>query len=240
MNPKESTLPSEQLTGHEYHVQALEANEKGDFLFSLENSDRAMLSYQKEGDVSNFAEILAMRSLTLRRLAKETGDQNFLIASKHEIEAGVEVARKSNDSSSLSIPLYNLFKVQVQLGEHENAVNSIEEALRYLPESPQNRKSVELDMRANLETAKLRMGDQEAEVRAQSAITEIENAVDANEHKKGVWVAGGYMRLAEAVFSKNPQKAQEYLQKAQQIIDKNPEDLKLVKKDLEELSSRLK
>ena len=83
------------------------------------------------------------------------------------------------------------------------------------------------------------MGDEAAEDRALIAVSDIDKAGDATEHERNVWVASCYLRLAKGVYDKNRDKAMEYMDKADKIIEIDPVDLKLVKSDLESLRQEL-
>jgi hypothetical protein len=79
-------------------------------------------------------------------------------------------------------------------------------------------------------------GDKSALERAESALHELENA-DEQKYEKDVWMSGGYMKIAEAIYPDDAGRAKEYLSKAKQIIDENP-DLKLRKLQLEKLEPK--
>jgi len=65
-------------------------------------------------------------------------------------------------------------------------------------------------------------GEKEALGDILAAISELE-ATNEPKFNKDVWMSGGYMRLAELLKDEDLAKAQEYLQKAKEIIDANPE-----------------
>lgn len=218
------------------HGQGDQTRENGEFLKALQLLDQAMLAYQKDGDKLGFAEVQSSRALTFRHLWQESEDQNYLILAKHAAEAGVEIAQKSTDKKALAIPLFNLAKIQEQLGEPA-ASDTYQEALDNLTNNPptqHNRPGVVADFKIHLYTCLAKNGDQTALEKAEEAIKELE-ASDEPKYNKDVWVSGAYMKLAEILRTTNPEKAKEHLQKAKVIIDNNA-DLKLRAKQWEKLS----
>lgn len=137
----------------------------------------------------------------------------------------------------MAIPLFAYGKALHLKGKHDEAIEIFKEALTVLPQSRQNRPSVEADIRVHLSVCEYVNGDESALQRAEDAIRQIENS-DEQKYEKDVWVCGGYMKLAEALSLSNKE-AYEYLQKAREIIDANP-DLKLRRKQLEKLEEKLR
>lgn len=236
---EEEKLHHEAMSGAEYHADALENNERGNFTAALTSTDRAMLSYKLEGN-KEFVSMFAVRSLIFRRIAKEQNDDDeFLLASKYESEAGLEIGRRGGYPAQMTIILMNHGKLLLDLGHFDEAAKIFQEALDNFPNCLNKKKSFEADIKANLETAKLLAGDDSAEQRALKAIYEIQQTGDASEHEERVWTASGYMRLARGVFEKNKSKAEEYIAKANDIIEIDPIDLKLLRGDLQKLRSKL-
>lgn len=227
--------------GRQIHQQAALAREAGNFLESLKLSDEALISYQKDGDILGFAEILADRSITLRHLFEQSSGLNYLIVAKHEIMAGVEIAQKSGQKDALALPLFNLAKVQEELGEITEAVVSYRQAVENMEKNPpqmHNRPAVLLDMKVHLDVAQYRAGDKIALEKAETDLAQLENTAEISDYNKHVWVSGGHMHLAEALRNDNPQKAKEHLQKAKGVIDADPK-LSLRKAQWEKLSARI-
>lgn len=226
--------------GRKIHGQAAKAREAGNHLESFQLGDEAMLAYQKDGNVLGFAEVIADRSIVLRHLADETGDQNFLLLAKSELEAAVTIVKKSGDQTALAIPIFNLAKIQEELGEIEQAAQTYQEAVESMENNPpelHNRPAVLADMKAHLSTCQYKNGDTSALERAEQALSEIETSEEVK-YNKDVWTSGAHMRMADILRNDNPEKAKEHLQKAKEIIDANP-DLKLRAKQWEKLSQSM-
>lgn len=223
--------------GRKLHGQAAHAREDGDHLKALQILDEAMLAYQKDEDILGLAEVIADRSIVLRHLYGETGDKNFLLEAKGEMEASVEIAKASGNKEALALPLFNLAKVQEDLGELQAAIQTYTEAAQNMESNPptnHNRPAVLADMKVHLSTCEYRAGDKDALMRAEQALSEIE-ASDEVKYNKDVWMSGAHMRIADMLREDNPEKAKEHLQNAKDTIDANP-DLKLRKTQWEKLS----
>ncbi len=221
--------------GRRIHGLAAEARESGNHLEALKLEDEAMLAYQRDGDIAGFAEVLADRSLVLRHLHDDTGDRSFLILAGQELVAAVEITRNTGNRSALAIPLYNLAKNQEDSGNFEDALKSYRETLEIMETNPpetHNRHSILADMKIHMITVEYLVGDKTALERALKALEELENIPTASgepeigtesKYNKDVWVSGGYMRLAYILKDEDPARANEYLQKAKEVIDSNPE-----------------
>lgn len=227
----------ESTKGRQLHKQSLESQEKGNFGEALELSDRAMVTYQEDGDKVGFSEIQAMRFLILKHLYERTDDNSYMVLAKYSAMAGVELAEASGDKTALTIPYFNLAKTFEALGEYKEAVDGYKKAIINMEESPaerHNRPSVIADFKGHLAICEYKTGDKTAIERALEAIEEL-RACEEEKYTKDVWLSGGYMRLAEALKNDNREEARKYLDKAKEIIDAN-EELKLRKEQWEKLA----
>jgi tetratricopeptide (TPR) repeat protein len=200
------------MSAQEKHSQAEQAREQGRFLDALKLTDEALVLYQEENNLSGVAEIFASRSITLRHLFDKSGEKAYLVLAKHEMMAAVEI-------SPGVMPLYNLAKVEETLGELLEAIENYKKAISEFLKNPppqHNRPGVLLDIKINLAIAEFRNGDNQAETRIVDLLNELEKTEEPK-YNKDVWVSGGYMKLAEITKNKD------YLQKAKEIIDANPE-----------------
>lgn len=223
--------------GRRLHGLAAQAREDGNHLKSLQLADEAMLAYQKDGDKLGLSEVIADRSIVLRHLADERGDDNFRRLAKAEMVSSVEIARQSGQKDALALPLFNLAKTQEELGELQEAVSTYKEAVENMKSDPpknHNRPAILSDMLIHLSTCEYRAGDKTALERATQSLTDLE-ASDEGKYNKDVWVSGTHMRIARCLKADDPEKAKEHLQKAKEIIDANPE-LKLRATQLSRIS----
>lgn len=225
------------MDGKAHHIEAEKARENGDYLEALKHTDEATLSYQKEGNIVGLCEVQSSRYLIFQHLFEQTDDRNFLILGKFAAKAGVKIAKKSEKPEALAIPLFNLAKALTLLGKHEKAQEIYHEALDALPQSSHNLPSVEADIKIHKAICSYQMGNKDALSEVQEAINMLENS-EENIYEKDVWISGGYMKLAEAVFMENPATSKEYLTKARTIIDANP-GLRHRKQQLEKLEQKL-
>ena len=203
--------------GRKLHAKAAQAREKGNFRQSLDFNDKALFAYDDENDSLGFAETVACRSITLRVYARLHDNRRTLTLAKYEMMGAVAIARESENLEALAMPLYNLAKLQEDLGELRSAIATYKEAVENIKNNPperHNRPSILADMKIHMATCEYKAGDKTALERAEKALHELKE-VD-------VWLSGAYMRIADMLKKDNPEKANEYLQKASAIIDANP------------------
>lgn len=171
------------------HIEAEKAREKEDFASSLRFSDEATIAYQKEGNILGLAEVQSSRALTLRHLAEQTEDSNYLILAKHAALASVEIALKSGNKQSLAIPYLTLGKTHESLGEIAQAVEAYREAVAYMTTNPppaHNRSSVMNEMLVHLSVVEYKIGDKSALVRAEKALADLIAADEPDRYAKDV------------------------------------------------------
>lgn len=224
--------------GRILHAKAAKARETEKFIESLTFNDDALFAYDKDNDSLGFSEGIACRSITLRVCAGLHHSKRLLTLAKYEMMASVDLARQSGIAEALPIPLYNLAQILEDLGEYDHALKHYREAVEVMKENPpetHNRPSVLLNMNMHLAVCSYKAGDKKSLQQAKLMLSELEKAHETNKFNKDVWVSGGYMRLAEAIKADNPDVAKDYLTKAKEIIDLNP-DLTLRKKQWEKLS----
>jgi tetratricopeptide (TPR) repeat protein len=218
---------NQESEGRKLHGLAADARERGEFARSLDLNDKALMAYDADGDSLGFAEGIGCRAITLRVFAGERSDsRRFLILAKHEMMASVEIARETGNPKALALPLFELGKAHEYLGEHEQAVDAFSEAVqtfdKHKNEFP-NGSSVLADMKVHLACAEYENGDKLALARAEEALEALTTAENESTFAKDVWVSGAHMHIAEILQEDNPEKAQEHLQKAKEIVDENPE-----------------
>jgi len=230
--------------GRQLHAQAAKAREEGKFFDSLGFNDKALFAYDATSDSLGFAEGIACRSITLRVYAYEhNNSRRLLTLAKYEMMGSVAIARESGNKEALALPLYNLAKLQEDLGELTDAVVTYKEAAENIQNYPPERHkktSVVADIQMHLATCEYKAGDKSALERADEALHDLTESVDApDKYSKDIWVSGGHMRLADILRKDNPQKSKEHLQRAKEIIDANPE-LELRQKQWEKLAASFK
>lgn len=232
--------------GRQLHAQAAQARESGDFENALQLSDQAMLAYQQAGDKLGLSELLTDRSITFRHLFEKTGDKDFLLITKAEMEASVEIARRSNNKEALALPIFNLAKVEESLKNYSTAINHYKEAIEQVyatpginepnPNSPaHNRPATIPDMKVHLSYSEYKNGDKSALERMEQSLQDLANSPEVDSYAKNTWLSGGYISMAEMLKEDNPEKANEALQKAKEIINSD-ERLTLRKQQWEKLA----
>lgn len=226
--------------GRDLHGQAAKARETEQFIDSLSLSDQSLFAYDADGDELGFSEGIACRSITLRVYANLHSSKRLLTLAKYEMMAAVDLARQSGKADALAVPLFQLANLQKELREFTEAVATYKEAvekIESIPPQTHDRASVKADFRLHLATCEYLNGDKSAKDRALEALKELESSDESDKYSKDVWVSGGYMHLAEALMSDEPDQAREYLSKAKEIIDANS-DLILRSKQWSQLSEK--
>jgi tetratricopeptide (TPR) repeat protein len=226
-------------TGRELHGKAETAREiEGNFLKALELTDQATIAYSKENDLLGLAEVQASRFIIFKHLFQSTGDEAYLILGRNAALSGVEIARLSGIKEALALPLFNLGKAYFEMKDWKNAVKAYQEAADNIESNPpkeHDRPAVKLDIKGHLYTAEYLNGDKSALERAIETAEELKNTDEISQYNKDVWLSGAYLRIAVMQkYSQNADLAQEYLEKARQVIESN-EELKLRKGQLEKV-----
>lgn len=223
MEPKEPTLKApENLTGQQYLERENTQREQGLTLEAIDSAQSAFRIFVGAGDLVGAARSCAAEAISWGHLADKEEKPTFRDRAKSTALLGGEIARKSGKPEALAIPLFRIGSVLHQVGAFDEAIKAYRKALQALPQSPDNRPSVNADLRVHLETANYQAGDKTALERARQALADLE-AADENKFEKDVWVSGGCMKIAKAVHPDNPQLAKEFLAKAKQISNANPE-----------------
>jgi tetratricopeptide (TPR) repeat protein len=231
----------ESQEGRRLHALAEEARESGDFLRALEYTDQATLVYQHDNDLLGLSEVQSSRQTTFKHLFRQTGDVIFLTLEKHAALAAVEIAEQSTITEALAIPYHNLGKYYFEAKEYQKAAEYFKKAVENLEAFPgrHGRPSVIADIKGHQYAAQYHMGDKTALNRALAALDELTNAEEQSTYNKNVWLSGAHLRIAEMLISDDPVLTKEHLKKAVDIVV-NDERLILRKRQLEELTSRLK
>jgi tetratricopeptide (TPR) repeat protein len=156
--------------------------------------------------------------------------------------ASVEVAEKSGNKESLALPLFNLAKVQDELGEHKEAISNYRLAISNLEKNPpkvhrvEERSAIMADFKMHLTTAEFNAGDSTAIKRAEEALKELEKGTEISEYNKKVWVSGAHMNLTLMYKDLDQPKAMLHLNEAKKIINSD-ERLVLRKKQWNKLAA---
>jgi tetratricopeptide (TPR) repeat protein len=231
-------MNNQQMSGKDFHKRAERAREHGSFNEALNLCELAFEIYAREKNETGMSEVCASSFLSLRHLSeKYSDDKSYLIRAKHAAEAGVEIARNFGKKEALSLPVYNLAQANFSLGEYKIAVKLFKEAIKTLPDSPHDSPSLLANMTIHLEVASYKNGDRKSHGRALKALEELENS-EQLKYEKDTWVSGGYMKIAEVIYRDESKQAKEYLKKAGEIIEANPE-LILRKGQLDRLLKKL-
>ncbi len=216
---------TEALDARAMYGQANQVREDGDPLRSLQLIDAAMVAAGP--DTALVAEMTAGRSIALRHLHQQTGHKHWIDLALGEMRSAVGMTRRLDTPTAMAMPLYNLAKVELEVGETETAVKTYEEAAPYfeehLPEE-HNRDGVRADFRIHQAAAEALNGDETAVDRIKEGIQALKNSdeEEISKYNYDVWLSGAYMSLARVLKKADPTEAKDYLNQAKEVIDANP------------------
>lgn len=227
--------------GRKIHGEASDAREAGEFLKALQLIDEAVIIYIEDKDVIGLSEVMGMKALTFRHLARKTKDLNYLVLAKYSVMAAIEIAKKSGELTAIVLPTFDLAKVMDDLGDFGEAAQTYEDAVTEFEKNPpqsHNRAGVIADMKVHLYTAKYKAGDKMAFPKVLGALEELENSDEKliSKYNYDVWTSGAHMRIAEMLKDDDKELSKKHLDEAKKIIDANNE-LKLRRQQWEELAS---
>lgn len=227
--------------GRQLHQQALDAQEQGDFLKALHLEDEAMLVYGEEKDDAGFAEIFAMRLLTLNHLGDHYDDKRFYVLGAHEALASLELAQLAGAQEQVALAHGAVGRAMNRAEKFEAAADHFDKAVEILSGSigPHSRKSVIADFKNHAATNRLAAGKLDREKVALAALEELEKAGDASDYELKVWKSGGYMRLAAGMRKNGKiEEARKYLDQAEEIA-KSDKALKIRREQIGSMRQKL-
>ena len=221
--------------GRALHQQALDAQEQGDFLVALKLEDEAMVVYQTDNDDAGFAEIQAMRLLTLNMLGDKTGDQRYYVLGMHAANASLDLAERAGVKQQIALAHGALGRAMNRAEKFEEAGAHFDKAIGILAqtEGGHNRKEVLAHFKNHAATSRMNAGKLDQEQVALEALKELGAAGDATDHELKVWKSGSYMRLALGMQKNGKiEEARKYLAQAEEVA-KSDEALKVRREQIE-------
>jgi tetratricopeptide (TPR) repeat protein len=227
--------------GRDIHAKVENLRESGNFWESIKLAQDAVRTYYSEKDYSGLVDIQGSISLAYGHLYQKTKDKIFLIYAQGSAELGVKIAKEAGLNTILARPIFNLAKVEEDLGDYAKAAKFYQEAVEIFKKYPQkehNRPGVLADMKIHMETCKYKAGDKGALQRSLEAIDELENSdeKEISKYNFDVWLSGGHMRIAQMLKDADPQTAKKTFVSGKRNNQRNPE-LKLRAEQWKELSS---
>lgn len=217
--PDEERMESKE--GRDIHELAEKEREHGDLFTALELCDKAASVYARDNDHLGHAEVLSSKVLAYRHLARRRNDHEFLILAEETAKEAVKMSEKAGIEATV-LPLFNLAKVQEELGNTEEAVvNYRKSAERPLP-IRHNLPAVRADIQVHLAACEYKLGDKDALIRAEEWLRKLKDSDHPDDYSKNVWISGGHMKIADAVKKDDKDLALNHMNKAREIIDTDP------------------
>ncbi len=213
-------------SAQETHSKAIQKTQQGDFLEALVLTDEATLIYQEEENIAGQAETQSARFIIFKHLYQKTHAPSYLILARLNAQAGVEIAKQTNNPTALAIPYFNLGKAYELEKKYHEAAQNYQQALELSTNHPSpqhNKVAIRADIKSHLAYAKYKSGNQGALKSMEEAIKELEETNDAPEFEKKVWLSGAHMQTAEMVYKENMAQAKIHLNKASEIIASDPQ-----------------
>lgn len=214
--------------------------ERGSFLQALIVGDEALLGFAEDKDLLGMAETYAARFISLKHLYLDSQEKAWALLAHHAAQAGVALAKESHQPEALAVPLMNLGKSYELLGEYNQASDVYAQAVesqQLHPAEFHNRPAVLLDMQIHQAGAEALSGDSTAVDRIVDLLEQLAKT-DEPDYNKEAWLSGGYMKVAFLLWKTDQVKAEEFLNKARNIIEANS-NLKLRKKQLAQLEAKM-
>ena len=246
-------------TAQDKHVKAERLREfDKDFIASFAKALEAVGEAKKEGDTYRAAEAYASAALASKRLGVETDTEQDIRIARDLAQAGVD--QLDPDEASTAIPMLTLGKMKEAVADLDADKDLLEEAVADYgealsaqsahPHETQTWKAILPMIRARHATAVLKLSegtDHEALDDTRSALADIEAVSPENANQsyaREVWLAQGYIHLAEAILMHDPDQAQTLMAQAKEIIDTNmaseaEHKLDLSLRDWERLAERI-
>lgn len=231
----------ESQRGRQIHERAKAAQEAGKYLEALQLEDEAMMTYHADKDEAGFAEILAMRLLTLNMIGDETGDKKFYTLAMHTALASLELSEKAGAQEQVALAHGAVGRAMDRADKFEMAADHFDKAITILSGTSgrHSRKSVIADFKNHAATSRLTGGKLDQEQIALNALQELDASGDASDYELNVWKSGGYMRLAVGMHKNGKiEEAKKYLAMAEEIANSD-EALKVRRDQVNILRQRL-
>jgi tetratricopeptide (TPR) repeat protein len=209
-------------TGRAHLQQALTLSEQKQFSQALNHTDQALIAFAQDNDLAGYAESYSMRFHIFKHLLTYTNFIGHRFSALSNALTGAQIAQEHNLPNSY-VMFINAAKALDQDGQPAKAIAYYDLALTQMQQNAQIKKAVIADTQNHKDAILLEQNDSQAEQRILDNIEIIRNSTDITPYERDVWLSGAYLRLTKAFLNKDPSKATNYKNQAQQIIDSNPE-----------------
>ena len=219
-------------TTQELHQQAERFREQDRHLEALKLYEEVVVAYRQEKNYSDLVEALGGRCLTYKHLFLLTDDVSMAIVANHSAIASLEIAQRFKLNNKIYRCHFRLGEMAMLFKDYQVAIDHYQQALSLYPRPEAERG----DFQYHLGEAQYQAGlKQEGKKNLIDGVKEIEkHQTTTDSFVFNVWRSGGYMRLAQALWTDSPVEASRYLDQAQSIIQSD-DRLIIRKRQLEEL-----
>ncbi len=205
--------------GSDYHHQAEEQREKDNHFQALKLIQKAIDSYKKEKNFSGLAEAFQSRVLIYKHLYLLEKDKKYLTSAKKDAALSWQIVRKYKIKEKISSCYFRLGELQMIAKNYPQAENYFQKAVDFFQGNPAEKG----DLTYHLGEAVFLKGEKEKGkkllLQGLKIIQDNQDKVESFAFK--VWQSGCLLKLAKLLRQEEPQKAQDYLKKAEIIINKD-------------------
>ncbi len=206
------------MTGEELLKLGQDAREAGRTFEALDLLNRSLEVFAREKDLARFAHVLLDRGICWQHLYQfNHNDPGFAVLYKKDAEAMLEILLSQHLNEELDGAYYMNAKAASLYGDYAKAVELFRLAIQHLP---QTRLAQKGDWRTSLGKALYYSGEKDKGV--QEALEGVEqikaHAAEIDVYMAGVWVSGGYMKLAEMFLQDEPAKSAGYVEQAKAVL----------------------
>jgi tetratricopeptide (TPR) repeat protein len=217
----------------ELHKEAEQAREEERYDDALELIKKAIDNYKKEKDYEGLSKAIQSRVLIYKHLFLLSGDQGYVTLAQKDADLSLNIAQKNNLANVVSSCYFRIGEIAMLVKNYKRAIGNYRQALTFYSGTIAEKG----DYRYHLGEAFYRNGEKEKGRKIiLQGLEEIQDShSEVDPFLIHVWESGCYMRLANLLKSDEPEKAKEYLRKAQQVAES---DKKLIirKRQIKELA----
>ncbi|HPJ16862.1 MAG TPA: hypothetical protein PK639_01355 [Candidatus Woesebacteria bacterium] len=199
------------------HQQAESLREQEKYIEALKTYQEVIVKYQQEKNYSKLADALGGLSLTYKHLFLNSQDQIYVVLAQHSTQAALEIAKIQNDETILSRCYFNLAEIDLLKQEYSSAVANFTQSLALLKtDNAEKGRAI-----YHLGEAQWKNGQKEEGLaNFHLGLETIEKyASDNDSYTINVWRSGCCLQIAVALKDDDKTQAEEYLKKAQEIIE---------------------
>ena len=201
----------------ELHRKAEQAREEDRHDDALELIEKAIENYKKEKNYEGLSKAIQSRMLIYKHLFLLSNNQKYVTLAMKDAELSLTIAKRHDLANVISSCYFRLGEVAMLTNDYKKAIENYQQALNFYNGTTAEKG----DYRYHLGEAFYRSKEKEKgkEIILQGLREIRDNSPEIDPFLIHVWESGCYMRLADLLKDDEPEKAEEYLQRAQSIVE---------------------